>query len=238
MSIPYQMRGLGTKFIPGIILLTWFTTLGLPTPVAGQETLAPARWESTIQEFEKQDKTNPPPQGAVLFVGSSSIRMWPLKHCFPDLPVINRGFGGSFVEDSLYYADRIVLPYKPRVIVFYAGDNDIASGKTPEQVFHDFTTFVKKVHEALPKTRIIYIAIKPSIARWKLIDKMREANRLIQDFTRKDARLTFVDIDTPMTGPDGRPRRELFLEDGLHLNDEGYALWTSLIQPLLRETPE
>ncbi|MFB3788446.1 MAG: SGNH/GDSL hydrolase family protein [bacterium] len=212
--------------------------LVLSTWISAEENLKPTRWESTIQEFEKQDQTSPPPQGAVLFVGSSSIRMWKLDQYFPGLTAINRGFGGSFVEDSLYYADRIVLPYQPRVIVFYAGDNDINSGKSPEQVVNDYAAFVKKVHAALPQTRIIYIAIKPSIARWKLIDKMREANRLIQDFTRKDARLAFVDTDTPMIGPDGQPRKELFLDDGLHLNGEGYKLWTSLVKPLLQEKPE
>ncbi len=224
-----------------VFLLSWMPAglafLIFSTGISAEESLKPARWESTIQEFEKQDKTNPPPRGAVLFVGSSSIRMWQLDQYFPGLAAINRGFGGSFVEDSLYYADRIVLPYAPRVIVFYAGDNDIASGKSPRQVFDDYAALVKKVLTALPQTRIVYIAIKPSPARWSLVAKMRETNRMIQDYTRKDARLAFADVDTPMIGPDGKPRPELFLDDGLHLNGEGYKLWTSLVKPLLEENP-
>jgi lysophospholipase L1-like esterase len=200
---------------------------------AAQKKSTPSRWEATIAKFEAQDKNSPPPEGGILFVGSSSIRMWKLDQWFPNLRANNRGFGGSEIADSIQFADRIILRYKPKVIVLYAGDNDIGRGKSPDVVVEDFQKFVKAVRPTLPRTRIVFIAIKPSIARWKLVDKMREANRRIQKLTQDDKLLEFVDVDTPMIGDDGRPRKELFLKDGLHMNDEGYRLWTKLVGPHL-----
>ena len=190
-----------------------------------------SRWEPRIAAFEEADRQNPPPRGAILFVGSSSIVGWDLPKCFPDLQVINRGFGGSQIADSTHFAERIILPYEPQTIVLYAGDNDIAAGKRPERVWAEFKAFLAKVHGALPEARIIFIAIKPSIARWKLVEKMRRANRMIAMYCDTDERLEFVDIDAPMIGPDGKPRAELFKDDGLHLNPDGYRLWTSLVGP-------
>ena len=194
----------------------------------------PQRWESAIAAFEKQDQAAPPAAGGVVFVGSSSIRLWNLKKWFPELPAVNRGFGGSEVIDSLHFADRIVLPYKPRVVVMYAGDNDIAKGTTPEQVAQHFEQFVAKLEKALPETKIVYVAIKPSIKRWNLIDKVRDANSRIRKVCDSKRQLEFVDIDPPMLGDDGQPRPELFAKDGLHLSDDGYKLWTSLVQPHLK----
>lgn len=191
------------------------------------------RWEKTIQAFEQKDAENPPPKGEIVFVGSSSIRMWKTDQDFPGLTVINRGFGGSQTADSVEFAHRIVLPYEPRIVVLYAGDNDIAAGKAPEEVFEDTKAFFQLVHEALPKTRIAYVAIKPSILRWNLVDKMRAANLLIREYTETDNRLEFVDIDKPMLGEDGKPREELFIQDGLHLSRAGYDLWNSVIRPYL-----
>ena len=194
----------------------------------------PNRWESRIQAFEAQDKKQPPVQEGIVFVGSSSIVGWNLKKSFPDLPAINRGFGGSQVADSVHFADRIVLPYRPRVVVLYAGDNDVAAGKTPEQVAADYRAFVQKVHAGLPKTRIVFVAIKPSLRRWHPVDKMREANRLVRAAAEKDPLQVFVDVDAPMLGPDGKPRPELFRKDGLHLNADGYQLWSDLVRPHLK----
>src|SRR3954462_9550686 len=133
---------------------------------------APPRFESEITAFEAHDHKNAPPINPILFVGSSTIRLWQTADAFPDLPVINRGFGGSTIDDVNHYADRIVFKYKPHVIVFYSGDNDLAAGRTPERVFNDFVTFANSVHERLPDTRLIYLAIKPSIDRWKLWRQM------------------------------------------------------------------
>lgn len=189
-----------------------------------------ARWESTIAGFEAKDKQSPPAPGGVLFIGSSSIRLWDLPKWFPDMATINRGFGGSHMSDSLYFADRIAIPYKPQAIVVYAGDNDLAAGKTPERVLADYQAFVKKIHAALPETRILYIAVKPSIKRWALIDKVRATNSVIQAATAQDERLAFIDIDAPMLGDDGRPRKELFVADGLHMSGAGYAIWSELVK--------
>ena len=191
------------------------------------------RWEPRIRAFEAQDKENPPPKDGILFIGSSSIVGWDLGKWFPELPAINRGFGGSEIADSVHFADRIVWPYEPKIIVLYAGDNDIARGKTPQQVLADYRAFVGRVRKKLPQTRIVFVAIKPSIRRWQLVDKMREANRLIRAVTEKDERQVFVDIDPPMIGSDGKPRKELFKPDGLHLNADGYKLWSGLVRPHL-----
>jgi len=133
----------------------------------------------------------------------------------------------------VHFAGRIVHPYQPRQIVMYAGDNDVASGKSPEAVLADFQTFVKVVHAKLPKTRIAFIAIKPSIARWKLSGKMAQANALVHGVCAKDKRLDFIDIWQSMLGQDGKPKPNLFVKDGLHLNANGYALWTSIVKPYL-----
>jgi lysophospholipase L1-like esterase len=190
-------------------------------------------WEKEIQAFEQQDRRSQPAKGQIVFVGSSSIRAWDTKKYFPNLVTIQRGFGGSQVADSTHFADRIVIPYAPRVVVFYSGDNDLASGKAPQRVAEDTQAFVRTIHAALPKTRIVYIAIKPSIARWKLIEKIRQANGLIEAFARSDPLMAYVDVDKPMIGPDGLPRKELFVQDGLHLSHEGYLLWSSLVLPHL-----
>jgi lysophospholipase L1-like esterase len=195
------------------------------------------RWEATIQRFEAEDRKQFPPTGGVLFVGSSSIVGWDVKKHFPDLPAINRGFGGSQIADSVHFADRIVLPYEPKTIVLYAGDNDIAAGKGPSQVLADYQQFVARVHKRLPQTRIVFVAIKPSLARWKLVDEMRRANALIRAVAEKDPRLRFVDVDGPMIGPDGKPREELFRPDGLHLNAKGFELWSRLVLPHLKPDP-
>jgi lysophospholipase L1-like esterase len=193
----------------------------------------PSRFESEIAAFEKWDRKNSVPQNAVLFVGSSSIRMWPTAESFPNLPVINRGFGGSHISDVIHFAERIVLNYKPRTIVFYAGDNDIAAGKTPQQVAQDFQTFAALVHEQQPGTRIVYLPIKPSHARWKLWPQMQKANSLIQQMAGAHQHLDYVDTAAPMLGPDGQPRSNIFLDDGLHMNAAGYQLWTAKLSNAL-----
>ena len=194
------------------------------------------RWEKTIQRFEKQDRQQLPVKHGVLFVGSSSIRLWDLKKSFPEHSFINRGFGGSEIVDSTYFAERIILNHQPKLILLYAGDNDVSRGKSAEQVFADYQNFVKTVHAKLPKTRIVYIAIKPSIARWKLIDTIRKANGLIETGCQKNDLLEYADIVTPMIGEDGKPKPNLFIKDGLHLNEEGYKLWTKIVTPFIQQT--
>lgn len=209
-------------------------TAAAPAGAAKKQPAAADRWEPAIRDFEAKDRERPPAQGGIVFVGSSSIRLWNLAESFPGLSAINRGFGGSELADSVRYADRIVIPYRPRIVVLYAGDNDLAAGKGPERVLADFKQFVAKVHAALPKTRIVYIGVKPSLSRWKLIDKIRDANRRIKDFAATDTRLVFIDVEPPMLAPEGKPRPELFQSDGLHLNAAGYRLWADLLRPHLK----
>jgi lysophospholipase L1-like esterase len=187
-----------------------------------------------MDAFAAADREHPTEAEGIVFVGSSSIRMWKLDKWFPELPTLNRGFGGSHIADATHYLDLLVIRHKPQVVVFYAGDNDIARGLSPADVVTDYRAFVEKLHATLPETRLVYVAIKPSIARWKLYPLMREANQQIAEIAAGDSRQTFADIATPMLGTDGEPRAELFLSDGLHLNDEGYRLWTSLVRPHLK----
>jgi lysophospholipase L1-like esterase len=195
---------------------------------------AAGKWDKEFAAMEAQDKQSPPPKNGIVFVGSSSIRMWDLKKSFPDLPAINRGFGGSQLIDSVENFERLVLPHQPKIVVLYAGDNDIAGKKTPQQVAADFAAFQTKLRTSLPETKLIFIGIKPSTARAKLLDKQREANELIHKLCLGDKLCTFLDLEKPMQGADGNVRSDLFLKDGLHLNDAGYKIWNELLQPLLK----
>lgn len=194
----------------------------------------PNRWEAAIKTFEAADKTNAPPRNGILFIGSSSIRLWKtLTNDFPGLPVINRGFGGSQVSDAVRYSSRIVTPYAPRAIVFYAGENDVAENKSRDQILNDFKRFVYKVHWRRPETRIFFVSLKPSPSRWHLRDQIVRTNELVAEYCAREKNLKFIDVYTSMLDADGKPRQELFVKDNLHLNEKGYELWTSLIKPHL-----
>lgn len=207
-----------------------------PEVVSQTGVSAPSQWEPDIRRFEAADRTNPVRPGTpIIFVGSSSIRMWQtLEADFPGLAVLNRGFGGSELSDVVRFVDRIVVPHRPRVIVLYAGENDLAAGKVPAQVFRDFQSFVEIIHRKLPETRLVFVSLKPSLARLHMIDKFRETNRLIRDYVRLDDKVVYVDVFNPMLDGSGQPRPDLFLEDGLHMNARGYAIWRELIVPVIR----
>jgi len=191
------------------------------------------RWAKEIAAFAAEDAARPFAPGGIVFVGSSSIRLWDLASAFPGRRLLNRGFGGTQILDSVRHVERLVLRHEPATVVFYAGDNDLSAGRTPEQVLADFEAFVAPVQAALPATRIAFIGIKPSLARWAIVDKVREANRLVRARCDRDDRLGFVDVDGPMIGWDGKPRADLFVKDGLHLSPKGYALWNVLVSPFL-----
>jgi lysophospholipase L1-like esterase len=216
-----------------LFVVTLIAACGLAAACVFATNPDPARFDPEIAAFEKWDRQNAVPRDAVLFVGSSSIRMWQTAESFPELPVINRGFGGSHISDVNHFADRIVLKYKPRTIVFYAGDNDIAAGKTPQQVADDFREFTARVHDRLPETQIMWLPIKPSIDRWKLWPEMQQANALVAELAEREDGLDVVDTATPMLGNDGKPRPDLFLDDGLHMNATGYRIWTETLSPHL-----
>jgi lysophospholipase L1-like esterase len=198
-------------------------------------------WESAIQEFEKADAKNPPDSGAVLFVGSSSIRMWKtVQKDFPFIKVLNRGFGGSQMSDLLYFTDRIVLKYKPSMIIVYEGDNDVASGKNPVEILGDYRAFVKKVRAKMSHVPIILLAAKPSPLRWQWASQYRLLNQLLEKYvaSAKDENLMFVDIFSPMIGENGKPKPEIFLSDSLHMNEKGYQIWKKVLTPILKKQLE
>ena len=193
-------------------------------------------WEKSIKAFETKDAESPPPKGAVLFVGSSSIVFWrSLAEDFAPIPVINRGFGGSQMNHLNYYRNRIVHKYKPKIIVVYEGDNDIAAGLTAGQVLEDYEDFIAYVEDTLPNAKVCFIAIKPSVRREALWPTMSEVNQEMRQRAETQPNLCFFNIGPPMLSETGGPRPELFVSDGLHLNSKGYDIWTETIRPRLKE---
>jgi len=205
-----------------------------PAPAAPQvpTQVSNVAWAGDMAQFAAQDAATPPPRGGIEFIGSSSIRMWEsLAADFPGQPVFNRGFGGSEVRDSTWYADRIVIPYAPCKVFFYAGDNDLNSGRSPAQVRDDVVAFVKRVQRDLPKTTVEIISIKPSPSRAQLLPAVVEANGLIRKALATLPNTGYTDVYTPMLGADGQPRAALFREDMLHMTPEGYAIWRKALAP-------
>jgi len=202
----------------------------------GRASQAPEFFAGEIAAFEAADRERPPPERPIVFVGSSSIRLWDtLLEDMAPLPVLNRGFGGSQLAHAIHFADRAVIRYRPRAVVLYAGDNDLdeRTGKSAADVVRDFQTFAARVHAAVPDARIYYLAIKPSRMRWARWPEMAKANAEIAALCAADGRLGFLDIATPMLASGEPPARELFIFDGLHLSAQGYALWTSVVKPRL-----
>jgi len=205
-----------------------------PAPAAPQvpTQVSNVAWAGDMAQFAAQDAATPPPRGGIEFIGSSSIRMWEsLAADFPGQPVFNRGFGGSEVRDSTWYADRIVIPYAPCKVFFYAGDNDLNSGRSPAQVHDDVVAFVNRVHRDLPRTTVEYISIKPSPSRANLLPAINDANARIKATLATLPNTGYTDVYTPMLGADGQPRAALFREDMLHMTPEGYAIWRKALAP-------
>ena len=207
-----------------------------PAAVPALKTLPDsARFAAELNAFMREDSASPPPPAPVLFVGSSSIRFWDsLAADFPGLPVLNRGFGGSRMDDVLRYADRVVFRYKPRAIVLYEGDNDLQEGRTPARIAGDVAEFLSRVRTTLPQARVVCLAVKPSPSRWNLAEKVRQTNALLQAVVAQDTMATYIDIYTPMIGADGRPQPELFRADSLHMTPAGYVVWRDAVAPALQ----
>ena len=202
----------------------------------GRASQDPAFFEDEIAAFEAADRERPPPERPIVFVGSSSIRLWDtLAEDFAPLPVLNRGFGGSQIAHAVHFAERAVTRYRPRAVVLYAGGNDLdeRTGKTAAVVAADFRTFVATVHAAVPDSRIYYISMKPSRFRWGRWPEMARANAEIAAFCARDPRLAFLDVATAMLATGEPPARSLFMFDGLHPSAEGYALMTRVVKPRL-----
>ena len=216
-------------------LIALVALLSAPQLVGQTAVTEPPRGTAEIERFEAADRAHFPASGTIVFVGSSSIARWEtLDRDFAGIPVLNRGIGGYTLHENVQSFDRLVLPYNPPVIVLYSGENDLSEGRTPNDVFQDFQAFVSLVHARLPATRLVYVSIKPSIARWALTDSIRAANRRIRGYVAQDKTLQYVDVFTPMLDGTGNLRPALYVADGLHMTPLGYSLWRRLIQPTLR----
>jgi lysophospholipase L1-like esterase len=217
------------------LLLTILALIVLSSAVSAQSYQRAKLWDAEINSLTEIDQKQTAPKDSVLFVGNSSIRLWrSLRKDLPDINFINRGFGGSYLADVNYYFEHIITPYKPKQIVLYAGENDINDGKTPENVLADFKTFVSLVRKNFPKTKIYYISLKPSPSRWHLVNKFRETNNLIKTEITKDKNIIYVDVFNAMLNDKGEPQPELYVEDKLHLNEKGYAIWGNILKKGLR----
>jgi lysophospholipase L1-like esterase len=219
-----------------IFYVTIYLILLFATFIFAQKKIAdpdPLRFKKEIETFKKWDAKNSFPENAILFVGSSSIRKWKTHKGFPEFPVINRGFGGAHISDVLYFYNDVIKKYKSPIIVFYAGDNDIAADKTIEQVKNDYIKLVDKIKADNPEVKLIYIPIKPSISRWQYWDKMNRVNMQIKKYNENDKNLYYIDLAAPLLDKSGNPKKDVFISDGLHLNKKGYALWEKLLLPML-----
>jgi lysophospholipase L1-like esterase len=193
------------------------------------------RWSEEIDAFEILNGESPMQEG-ILFTGSSSIRFWkdPVED-FNNDKILNRGFGGSQIIDLIENFDQIILKYHPKKIVIYSGDNDVDIGKSAEIVYGDFCTLFGMIKAELPDAEVVYIAIKPSISRWDKVLEMSKTNTMIYEFLNKQGNGTFVDIFSLMIDLDGKPIKALFVEDGLHMSEEGYQLWTKILLPYIND---
>jgi lysophospholipase L1-like esterase len=217
--------------LPLVVLLLLVSSTAALAQKAAHDS---SRWEKDIAKFEAEDKANPPPKGALLFIGSSTIVRWKtLAQDYPEHKVINRGFGGSQIADSVNFADRIIIPYAPRAVYLRAGGNDLNAGKPVTEVFDDYKAFVSKIHAKLPNTDIFFISASPSIKRWKQHDQEKELNNLVQGYIAGKPHLKYIETYDMVLGADGMPRKELFVEDELHFNAEGNKLLAERVRPHL-----
>ena len=194
-----------------------------------------SKWEKEIAALEQQDKVTPPPRKPIVFTGSSSIRLWEtLEQDFPDKKILNRGFGGSQTFEVLHFADRLILPYRPKQVVIYVGDNDLAAGKTPEQVFADFKAMYQKIKKSSPKTNVTFISIKPSPSRKNLLPAINQTNQLVRAYLETQQRTDYVDVYNQMLLPSGKFNPQLYRADSLHMTDAGYRIWAEAVRPVLK----
>ena len=191
-----------------------------------------------IEAFKNQDKSNPPAEGGIVFVGSSSFKLWTnVQDYFPEYPIINRGFGGSSLPDLIQHAANTIYPYKPKQVVIYCGENDFTYTKNTnaDTIFYRFKTLFGMIRNELPKTEIVYISMKPSLSRLKYLPEMRRANEMIRKYLKKQKQSAFIDVYSKMILTDGSPMPDIFKSDNLHMNEKGYAIWQKAIEPYLKK---
>jgi lysophospholipase L1-like esterase len=214
---------------PWLVAALALTLIAPPKPGKHEQ------WDAEIAKLEAKAAKRPDLHGGVVFTGSSSIKNWKtLTKDFNGIPVINMGFGGSELADAVYYIDRLVLQYKPRVVVIYSGENDINAGVPVRRVLEDLKQFITLVHKSDPSTKVIVVSLKPSPSREKHLAKVREYNSLAADYVKGVRNVEFADVFTPMLTPDGKFREELYVSDRLHMTPAGYMIWTDLLAPMVK----
>jgi lysophospholipase L1-like esterase len=193
-------------------------------------------WEPAIRAFEERDRTVEPPDDPVVFTGSSSIARWEsLRRDFPDWPVLNRGFGGSQMSDLVFFCERIIIPYRPRMVIVYSGDNDLASGKSPRSVQETACQLIDRVRAEVSETRFAFLSVKYSPARLNLAEEIARLNDLLGTLAEEKSKVDYLDVASCLLNDEGKPVAGCYIEDGLHLSDEGYRRWTEVLLRYLRE---
>lgn len=195
----------------------------------------PPFWKD-IQNFKHLDSLHTPPANPILFAGSSSFTRWTdVQNYFPGYTILNRGFGGSTLNDLLRYEEDVIFKYNPKQIVIYCGENDIASSDTVTSAiaFERFKKLYSEIRSVYPDVPVVYISMKPSPSRWHWRDRMMRSNKLIKNYLKKEKKARFVNVWKAMLGPDGKPKPDIFIEDNLHMNAKGYAIWQKILQPCL-----
>jgi lysophospholipase L1-like esterase len=193
-------------------------------------------FENEIRNYEKQDSISMPAKGQILFIGSSSFRIW--KTFAADLagiPAINRGFGGSTMTDALYYFDRMVVKYAPKVVVVYEGDNDLNKGISPADLAKQYEEFSSRLKKALPKTKLVYLAVRPSLSRIAIVEKQKQFNAWLENYCKSQKERYFLDMHSPFYLPDGTVMPDIFVADRLHLNEKGYQIFSAKIREFIFE---
>lgn len=220
-----------------LVLNTCVASLAQPLAAQRTRTRGPARYERTVQRFEDQDAITPPPANAIVITGSSSIERWHprIQQDLAPLTIIPRGFSGSTMADLLYYVDRLVVAYEPRAVVIYEGDNDMGKGTSAETVLEQFGQIVDRIHTALPATRIYVISVKPSLDRWEEWPEFQRANERLRSMAAADDRLRYIDVAAAFLQPDGQVMTDIFVDDGLHLNEKGTDIWAATVREALME---
>lgn len=194
------------------------------------------KWGESIAKFAHQDSLDMPEPGGILFIGSSSFTIWKdVNDYFPGKNIVNRGFGGSQMSDVLHFKEKLILPYQPKQIVVYVGENDLAAGETPESVFEEGKQLVSWAKEHFSEVEFVLLSAKSSPRRWELRDKMKDLNVTLAEFASKNEGVEYANIWQPMLGENGKPRPEIFMEDSLHMNANGYKIWQKVLKPYLED---